>query len=318
MALSRSMRWNGNHSSVTTFILLGLSGEEQLQLILFPIFLAVYLVTVTWNLGLILLIRMDSHLHTPMYFFLNFLAFIDVSFSSSISPRMLADFLKDVKTIAFLNCAIQCFVSAWMGVSECCLLAVMAIDRYVAIDKPLQYSVIMSPGLCRKMVAGVYTATLLNGLAQTISCFNLYFCGPNIIKHFFCDLPEIIPLSCSNSFLSEMVLILASIFFIFGSFLVILLSYGFIISSILKMSSGKASIKAFNTCASHLAAVTLFFSTALSVYMRPSSNKIMEQGKVLSVFYAILIPMLNPLIYSLRNKEIKDAIRRVIKSYKGL
>ncbi|KAM6158189.1 olfactory receptor 5A1-like [Rhynchocyon petersi] len=312
MALSRSMRWNGNHSSVTTFILLGLSDEEQLQLILFPIFLAVYLVTVTWNLILILLIRMDSHLHTPMYFFLSFLSFIDITLSSSISPRMLADFLKDIKTIAFLDCTIQGFVSAWMGIAECCLLAVMAIDRYVAIGRPLQYSVIMSPGLCGRLVTGVYATAFFNSLAQTISCFNLYYCGPNIIKHFFCDLPEIILLSCSNSFISETVLLLAAIFLVFGSFLVILLSYSFIVVSILKMSSGKASSKAFNTCASHLAAVTLFFSTALSVYMRPDSTKVTSKDKVLSVFYTILIPMLNPLIYSLRNKEIKDAIKRTI------
>ncbi|KAM6158190.1 olfactory receptor 5A1-like [Rhynchocyon petersi] len=316
MVSSRSSRWNGNHSSVTIFILLGLSDETELQLILFPIFLGIYIVTLTWNLGLILLIRVDSHLHTPMYFFLSFLAFIDVSFSSSISPRMLADFLKDEKTISFLDCAIQYFVFTWMGISECCLLAVMAIDRYVAIGKPLQYSVIMSPAICGRMVAGVSTTAFLSSLAQTISCFNLYYCGPNIIQHFFCDFPQIIPLSCSNSFISETVLLLAAIFFVFGSFLVTLLSYGFIVASILKMSSGKASIKAFNTCASHLAAVTLFFSTVLSVYMRPNSAKVTEQDKVLSVFYAILIPMLNPLIYSLRNKEIKEAIKRTVKKAK--
>ncbi|XP_075404167.1 olfactory receptor 5A1-like [Tenrec ecaudatus] len=313
MAASRSLERNGNNSSVTVFVLLGLSDDKELQLILFPLFLGIYLATVTWNLGLISLIRMDAHLHTPMYFFLSSLSFLDICYSSSINPRTLSDFLKDEKTISFTACAIQYFVVAWMGVAECCLLAAMAYDRYVAIGHPLQYSTIMAPGLCMKMITGAYTTGLLSSLAQTTSCFSLYYCGPNTIQHFFCDFPQIIPLSCSNPFISQIVLLLAAIFFVLGSFLVILLSYGFIAASILKISSGKGSAKAFNTCASHLAAVLLFFGTALSVYMRPSSDHSMKQDKVLSVFYVILIPMLNPLIYSLRNKDIKEALKRVIK-----
>ncbi|XP_003422805.3 olfactory receptor 5A1-like [Loxodonta africana] len=313
MAASRPMEWNGNHSSVTTFVLLGLSDEKRLQSILFPIFLGTYLVTLIWNLGLILLIRMDSHLHTPMYFFLSFLSLIDICYSSSISPRMLSDFFKDEKTISFIACATQYFVEAWMGLTECCLLAAMAYDRYVAIGSPLQYSTTMAPGLCGKMVAGAYVCGFLTSLSQTVSCFNLDYCGPNIIQHFFCDLPQIIPLSCSNPFISQIILLLEAIFVVLGSLLVTLLSYGFIAASILKISSGKGSARAFNTCASHLATVTLFFGTALSVYMRPSSNHSRKQDKVLSVFYVILIPMLNPLIYSLRNKGIKEALKRVIK-----
>ncbi|XP_003419572.3 olfactory receptor 5A1-like [Loxodonta africana] len=313
MTANRPMEWNGNHSSVTMFVLQGLSDEKELQLILFPVFLRIYLVTLIWNLVLILLIRMDSHLHTPMYFFLSFLSFIDICYSSSISPRMLSDFLKNEKTISFIACATQYFVAVWMGLAECCLLAAMAYDRYVAIGSPLQYSAIMAPGLCGKMVAGVYVTGFLSSLSQTVSCFNLDYCGPKIIQHFFCDLPQIIPLSCSNPFVSQIILLLAAIFIVFGSLLVTLLSYGFIAASILKISSGKGSAKAFNTCASHLAAVTLFFGTALSVYMHPSSSHSMKQDKVLSVFYVTLIPMLNPLIYSLRNKEIKGALKRVIK-----
>uniref|UniRef100_G3U2U3 Olfactory receptor n=1 Tax=Loxodonta africana TaxID=9785 RepID=G3U2U3_LOXAF len=309
----RPMEWNGNRSSVTMFVLRDLSDEKELQLILFPIFLGIYLVTLIWNLGLILLIRMDSQLHTPMYFFLSFLSFIDICYSSSISPRMLSDFLKDENTISFIVCAIQYFVVPWMGLAECCLLAAMAYDRYMAIGSPLQYSAIMAPGLCGKMVTGVYVSGFLSSLSQTVSCFHLYYCGPNIIQHFFCDLPAIIPLSCSNPFISQIILVLEAIFIVFGSLLVTLLSYGFIAASILKLSSGKGSAKAFNTCASHLAAVTLFLGTALSVYMHPSSNHSRKQDKVLSVFYVILIPMLNPLIYSLRNKEIKGALKRLIK-----
>ncbi|XP_049747781.1 olfactory receptor 5A1-like [Elephas maximus indicus] len=313
MTANRPMEWNENHSSVTMFVLRGLSDEKELQLILFPVFLGIYLVTLIWNLGLILLIRMDSQLHTPMYFFLSFLSFIDICYSSSISPRMLSDFLKNEKTISFIACVTQYFVAVWMGLAECCLLAAMAYDRFVTIGSPLQYSAIMAPGLCGKMVAGVYVTGFLSSLSQTVSCFNLNYCGPNIIQHFFCDLPQIIPLSCSNPFISQIILLLAAIFIVFGSLLVTLLSYGFIVASILKISSGKGSAKAFNTCASHLAAVTLFFGTALSVYMHPSSSHSMKQDKVLSVFYVTLIPMLNPLIYSLRNKEIKGALKRVIK-----
>nr|XP_010600330.1 olfactory receptor 5A1-like [Loxodonta africana] len=176
---------------------------------------------------------------------------------------------------------------------------------------PLQYSAIMAPGLCGKMVAGAYVSGFLSSLSQTVSSFNLYYCGPNIIQSFFCNLPQVISLSCSNAFITQMTLLVATIVVGFGSLVVILSSYGFILASILKISSGKGSAKAFNTCASHLAAVTLFFGTALSVYMLPSSSQSMKQDKVLSVFYVILIPMLNPLIYSLRNKEIKGALKRV-------
>ncbi|XP_037583954.1 olfactory receptor 5A1-like [Cebus imitator] len=309
---SRSMNVSGNHTSVTMFVLLGLSDDKKLQLILFLVFLAIYLVTLMWNLGLIILIRMDSHLHIPMYFFLSFLSFIDICYSSTISPRMLSDFLKDEKTISFFACATQYFVGSWMCLAECCLLAVMACDRYVAIGSPLQYSAIMVPAICWKMVAGAYGSGFVSSLVQTVPCFNLYYCGPNIIQHFFCNIPQIISLSCSNPFISQMAVFLVAIFVGLGSLLVILVSYGFIVASILKMSSTKGSAKAFNTCASHLVAVTLFYSTALSVYMHPSSSHSMKQDKVLSVFYVTLIPMLNPLIYSLRNKEIKVALKRVI------
>ncbi|XP_049747771.1 olfactory receptor 5A1-like [Elephas maximus indicus] len=312
MAERRPMDLNGNHSIVTMFVLLGLSDERELQLILFPIFLGTYLVSLIWNLGLILLIRMDSHLHTPMYIFLSFLSFTDICYSSSISPRKLSDILKDEKMISFIAHSTQYFVVAWMGMAECCLLAAMAYDRCVAIGSSLQYSAIMAPGLCGKMVAEAYVTGFLSSLSQTVSCFNLNYCGPNIIQHFFCDLPQIISLSCSNPFIRKGIL-LEAIFIVFGSLLVILLSYGFIAASILIISSAKGSATAFNTCASQLAAVTLFFGTAFSVYMCPSSSHSMKQDKVLSVFYVILIPMLNPLMYSLRNTELKAALKKVIK-----
>ncbi|XP_070085215.1 olfactory receptor 5A1-like [Equus caballus] len=310
---SRSMEGDRNRTSVDMFALLGLSDEKGVQPILFPIFLGIYLVTLIWNMGLIILIRMDSHLRTPMYFFLSFLSFIDICYSSSTSPRMLSDFLKEEKMISFIACATQYFVGCWMCLMECCLLAAMAFDRYVAIGRPLQYSAVMAPGLCQKMIAGAYGSGFLSSLAEIIPCFHLYYCGPNIIPNFFCDITHIISLSCSNPFISQMILFLITFFVGFGSFLVILLSYGFIAASILKISSIKGSAKAFNTCASHLLVVTIFYGTGLSVYMHPSSTHSKKQNKVLSVFYVIFIPMLNPLIYSLRSKEIKEAFQRVIK-----
>lgn len=313
MMPSRSVLGDGNHTSVAMFVLLGLLDQAELQLILFPVFLGTYLITLIWNLGLIILIRMDSHLQTPMYFFLSFLSFIDICYSSSISPRMLSDFLKTEKTISFIACATQNFVLDWMGTSECCLLAAMAYDRYVAIGSPLQYSAIMAPSLCWRMVAGVYGSGFFISFVHTVACFNLYYCGPNVIRHFFCDIPQIIPLSCSDPFISQLVLFLAALFVGFGSFLVILLSYVFIAVSILKVASFKGRVKAFKTCGSHLAAVTLFYGTVFSVYMHHSSQHSTKQDKVLSVVYTILIPMVNPLIYSLRNTEIKEALKRVLK-----
>ncbi|KAM6160101.1 olfactory receptor 5A1-like [Erethizon dorsatum] len=306
------MDGNKNHTPVVMFVLQGLSDQRELQLILFPVFLGIYVVTLTWNLGLIILIRMDGHLHTPMYFFLSFLSSIDICYSSSISPRMLSDFFRDEKTISFIACAAQYFVLAWMGMSECCLLAAMAYDRYVAIGRPLQYSAVMAPGLCQKMVAGIFGTGFLSSLAQTVPCFHLYYCRPNIIRHFFCDMPQIIILSCSDPYISQLIVFLSAVFIGLGSFLVILLSYCFIAAAILKISSGRRSSKAFSTCASHLAMVTLFYGTILSVYMHHSSGHSMEQNKVLSVVYVIFIPMLNPLIYSLRNREIKEALKRVV------
>ncbi|XP_075404171.1 olfactory receptor 5A2-like [Tenrec ecaudatus] len=318
MPASMSMEWHGNNSSVTIFILLGLSDEKELQLIFFPVFLGIYFITLIWNLGLILLIWMDSHLHTPMYFFLSSLSFVDICYSSSTSPRMLSDFLKNEKNISFIACATQYFFVAWMALTEFCLLAAMAYDRYVAIGHPLQYSNIMAPGLCVKMVAGAFVSGFLSSLSETLSFLNLSFCGPNVIQHFFCDLPQIVSLSCSKPLISQIIVILVAVIIVLGSLLIVLLSYGFIATSILKLSSGKGSAKAFNTCASHLAAVTLYYGTDISVYLCPKSSQSMKEDKILSVFYVIIIPMLNPLIYSLRNKEIKAALNRLKKKATGL
>ncbi|EGW06487.1 Olfactory receptor 5A1 [Cricetulus griseus] len=200
-----------------------------------------------------------------------------------------------------------------MGMSECCLLAALAYDRYVAIGSPLQYSAIMAPSLCWRIVVCVHGSGFLSSFVQTVACFTLYYCGPNVIHHFFCDMPQIIPLSCSDPFVSQLVLFLAAVFVEFGSFLVILLPFVFIAVSIMKIASFKGCVKALKTCGFHLVTVTLFYGTVLSVYMNHSSQHSTNQDKVLSVVYAILIPMLNSLIYSLRNAEIKGARKRMMK-----
>ncbi|XP_004622023.2 olfactory receptor 5A1-like [Sorex araneus] len=316
MAPGSSVEVDGNLTSVSNFVLLGLTDNKELQRFLFPIFLMIYLVTLTWNLSLIILIRMDSHLHTPMYFFLSFLSFIDICYSTTVSPRMLSDFLRDQKTISFTACATQFFFASWMALSECCLLTAMAYDRYVAIGNPLQYSAIMVPAVCKKMVTGACGSGFLSSLVQTVPCFKLDYCGPNRIEHFFCDIPQIFSLSCSDTFIMQIILFLVAMCVGFGSFFCILLSYGFIAASILKISSATGSLKAFNTCASHLAVVILYYGTGFSVYVQPNSSHPKKQDKVLSVFYINVIPMLNPLIYSLRNKEIKEALKRLIKRAK--
>ncbi|KFO29522.1 olfactory receptor 1440, partial [Fukomys damarensis] len=203
---------NKSRTSVATFVLPGLSDWRELQLTLFPVFLGVYLVTLAWNLGLIILIRTGDHLRTPMYFFLSFLSSIDICYSSSLSPRMLSDFFRGEKTISLLVCATQYFVLAWMGMSEGCLSAAMAYDRYVAIGRPLQYSAIVAPRLCQKMVAGVSGTGFLSSLAQTVPCFHLYYCRLNTIQYFFCDIPQIIILSCSHPYISQLIVFLSAIF----------------------------------------------------------------------------------------------------------
>ncbi|XP_015332771.1 olfactory receptor 5A1 [Marmota marmota marmota] len=301
-----------NSSSVTMFILLGFTDHPELQDFLYVTFLSIYLVTLAWNLALIFLIRGDTHLHTPMYFFLSNLSFIDICYSSTVAPKMLTDFFQEQKTISFMGCAAQFFFFVGMGLTECFLLTAMAYDRYAAISSPLLYTTIMSQGLCARMVVGAYIGGFLSSLIQACSIFRLHFCGPNVINHFFCDLPPILALSCSNTFLTQVLNFLVVVAVGGTSFLILLVSYSYIVSAVLKIRSVEGRWKAFNTCASHLIVVTLLFGTALFMYLRPSSSYSLGRDKVVSVFYSLVIPMLNPLIYSLRNREIKDALWKVM------
>ncbi|XP_025308579.1 olfactory receptor 5AN1 [Canis lupus dingo] len=307
------MTGGGNTTEITYFILLGFSDFPRILAVLFAVFLLIYILTLTWNLGLIILIRMDSHLHTPMYFFLSNLSFIDVCYVTSTAPKMLSNFFQEQQTITFVGCAVQYFVFSTMGLSESCLMTAMAYDRYTAICNPLLYSSVMSPTLCIQMVLGSYLAALSASISQLCAMFQLHFCGPNVINHFFCDMPQLLVLSCTDTlFVNLLTAILTMIFGIINAF-IIMISYGFIVMSIMKITSAKGRSKAFNTCASHLTAVSLFYTSGIFVYLSSSSGGSSSFDRFASVFYTVVIPMLNPLIYSLRNKEIKDALKRLPK-----
>ncbi|KAM5317701.1 olfactory receptor 5AN6-like [Glossophaga mutica] len=299
-----------NSTMITKFILLGFSEFPKLTTVLFSIFLGIYLMTVSWNVGIFTLIKMDPHLHTPMYFFLSNLSLMDICYTSTIAPRMLSDFFKTHIFISFMECTMQYFFLSSLGLTECCLLAAMAYDRYVAICNPLLYTAIMSPTLCVQMVVGSCIAGFFGSSIQLCALLQLHFCGPNIINHFFCDMPQLLILSCSDTFFLQVLISVLTVIFGFTSVLVIMISYGYIFATILKITSAEGSSKAFNTCASHLTAVTLFFGSAIFVYLYPNSGNSQSQKKLASVLYTLIIPMLNPLIYSLRNKEIKDALNR--------
>ncbi|XP_060127533.1 olfactory receptor 5AP2-like [Zootoca vivipara] len=305
----------GNGSSGTDFILLGFTDQHELQVLCFVLFFAIYIFTVAGNLGMIVLIRMDHRLHTPMYFFLSHLSFLDVCYSTTIVPKTLMNSLADSKSISFSRCTIQLFFFAACATTECYLLAAMAYDRYVAVCNPLLpntvYAVVMSHKLCTGLVAGVYAAGVISSATHTISIFRLPFCRSRKINHFFCDGPPLLTLACSDTHFNEMLLFAVVGFNIIVTTLIILASYLSVLTTILRIQTTGGRHKAFSTCASHLASVTLYYGSSLFMYSRPSSSYSLDQDKVVSVLYSVTIPMLNPLIYSMRNKEVKDALRKV-------
>ncbi|XP_021070374.1 olfactory receptor 5AN1-like [Mus pahari] len=302
-----------NITKITQFILLGFSDFPQITALLFVMFLILYITALTGNLSLVVLIRMDSYLHTPMYFFLSNLSFIDFCYITSTVPKMLSNLFQEKQTISFAGCIVQYFIFSTMGLSESCLMTAMAYDRYAAICNPLLYSSIMSPSLCARMVMGSYTAGLVSSLSQICVLLQLHFCGSNVIRHFFCDMPQLLNISCNDTFFAHVLLVILTMFFGLINALAIMVSYGYIVSSIMKIASAKGRSKAFNTCGSHLTAVSLFYSSGIFVYLSSSSGGSSSFDRFASVFYTVVIPMLNPLIYSLRNKEIKDAMNRLQK-----
>nr|XP_036852619.1 olfactory receptor 5M1-like [Manis javanica] len=302
-----------NCTTVTKFILLGLTDDPVLEKILFGVFLLIYLITLAGNLGMIALIRTTSHLQSPMYFFLSHLSFVDICYSSNITPNMLSNLLSDQKTISYAGCFSQCLLFIALVITELYMLASMAVDRYAAIFSPLHYRTGMSRKLCVCLVTVPYACGFLNGLSQVLLTFHLSFCGSLEINHFYCADPPLMMLACSDAHVKKMAMFAVAGFTLSSSLFIILLSYLLILVAILQIRSAEGRHKAFSTCGSHLATVTIFYGTLFCMYLRPPSEKSVEESKIIAVFYTFLSPMLNPLIYSLRNKDVIHAMQKMVK-----
>ncbi|ELW63525.1 olfactory receptor 12 [Tupaia chinensis] len=308
---------NGSNSvaPLDEFVLEGFAGSLGTQALLFAVFLALYVVTVLGNLTMILVITLDARLHSPMYFFLKNLSFLDLCYSSVIAPNALANFFSSSRAITFAGCVTQLFFFSLLVTTEGFLLGVMAYDRFMAICSPLQYPVTMCPASCTRLVLGTYCGGCLNSIVQTSLTFQLPFCSSHRIDHFFCDVPPLLRLACADTALNELVMFGLCGLIIVGVTLVVLVSYGYITVTILRMHSATGRHKVFSTCGSHMTAVTLFVGTVFVMYAQPGAVESLEQGKVVSVFYTLVIPMLNPFIYSLRNKDVKTALKRLGQKY---
>lgn len=301
-----------NHSTVVTeFILRGLTNRPELQLPLFLLFLGIYSVTTMGNLGMIALIRLNAQLHTPMYYFLSNLSLVDLCYSSVITPKMLMHFVSERNVISYAGCMSQLYFFLVFVIAECYMLTVMAYDRYVAICRPLLYNIIMSHHVCSLLVAVVYVMGLIGSTIETGLMLKLSYCEA-LISHYFCDILPLMKLSCSSTYVVEAAVFFLAGFNIIVTSLTVLCSYAFIFSSILRISTTEGRSRAFSTCSSHLAAVGMFYGSTAFMYLKPSTASSLAQENVASVFYTTVIPMLNPLIYSLRNKEVKAAIQRTL------
>ncbi|XP_077015198.1 olfactory receptor-like protein OLF3 [Tamandua tetradactyla] len=300
-----------NQTWVSEFILLGLSSNWQTEVLLFILFLAMYLVTVLGNFLIVLLIRLDSSLHTPMYFFLSVLSLVDICYTNSTVPQMLIHFLSARKSIPFHSCVFQLFISLALGGSEFFLLGAMAYDRYVAVCHPLHYTVIMHGGLCLGLAEGCLVAGITNSLMQTVIIFQLPLCR-NVINHFACEMLAVLRQTCADIFFNRVMVAISGFVVIMLPCFLVLFSYGRITAAVVRIRSTRGRHKAFRTCTSHLTVVSLCFGTTIFTYMRPAAGSSAEQEKMVALFYAVVTPMLNPLIYSLRNKEIMSAIQRVL------
>uniref|UniRef100_A0A452QLW0 Olfactory receptor n=1 Tax=Ursus americanus TaxID=9643 RepID=A0A452QLW0_URSAM len=302
----------GNGSFVTEFILMGLTDLPYLHLPLFCLFLVMYVVTVLGNLCLVTLIVLNSHLHTPMYFFLFNLSFIDLCYSSVFTPKMLTHFTSKKNIISYRGCMTQLYFFCFFAISEAYVLTSMAYDRYVAICNPLLYNVVMSPKVCSILMLGSYLVSFLDTAAHTGCMLRLTFCDANTINHYLCDILPLLQLSCTSTYVNELVVFIVEGINVIVPTVTIFVSYGFILSSILHISSTEGRSKAFSTCSSHIIAVSLYFGSGAFMYLKPSSAGSMDEGKISSVFYTNVVPMMNPFIYSLRNKDIKLAVRKTL------
>ncbi|MBZ3871206.1 Olfactory receptor 2D3 [Sciurus carolinensis] len=301
----------GNQTYVSEFILLGLSQDPQIQILLFFVFLIIYLLSLFGNLLIIILIQVDSQLHTPMYFFLKNLSFADLCFSSSIVPQMLVHFLVKKKTISFAGCSIQIVVFLLAGCTECTLLAVMSYDRYVAVCKPLHYSTIMTQRACVQLATVSWISGALVCLVDSAFTLYLPYQGQNVINHYFCEPPALLKVASVDTSNAEMALFSMGVLILLAPVSLILVSYWHIISTVIRMQSGERRLKVFSTCGSHLTVVVLYYGSGIFAYMRPNSKTMNEKDKIISVFYSVMTSMLNPIIYSLRNKDVKGALRKL-------
>ncbi|XP_074132967.1 olfactory receptor 5B12-like [Sminthopsis crassicaudata] len=302
-----------NRSTVNEFILKGITDDPELQVPLFIIFTLIYLLTLVGNLGIVSLISWDSHLHTPMYFFLSNLSLVDFGFSSTITPKVMAGLLIGDKIISYNGCATQMFFVGAFATIESLLLATMAYDRHAAVCKPLHYTTTMTSTVCVFLVSSAYFFSFLAIFIVTENIFSLSFCRSNIVEHFFCDVSPLLLLSCSDIHITEVLVFIVVIFSVLSPLLIIFTSYLLIFITILKIHSVEGREKAISTCASHLTAVSIFYGTIMFMYSQPSSNHSMGSDKIVSIFYTMVIPMLNPLVYSLRNKDVKNTFRKAMR-----
>ncbi|XP_057584190.1 olfactory receptor 8K3-like [Hippopotamus amphibius kiboko] len=302
-----------NGTVLSEFILMGITECPELQAPLFGLFLIIYLISLVGNLGMVILTKVDSRLQTPMYFFLRHLAFTDLGYSTTVGPKMLVSFVVDQNSISYYLCATQLAFFIMFIVTEIFILAAMSYDRYVAICDPLFYTVIMSQRVCRVLVAIPYLYSTFLSLLVTVKIFNSSFCGYNIISHFYCDNFPLLSLLCLNTDEIEYMIMIFSAFNLIFTLVIVLVSYLLILVAILRMNSAAGRQKAFSTCGSHLTVVTLFYGALTFMYVKPKSSHSFDTDKVASLFYTLVIPMLNPLIYSLRNKDVKYALQRMWK-----
>ncbi|XP_049491256.1 olfactory receptor 10Z1 [Panthera onca] len=302
MGQTNATTWRG-------FVFLGFSGFGELQLLLFALFFSLYLVTLTSNVFIIVVIRLDSHLHTPMYLLLSFLSFSETCYTLGIIPKMLSSLVMGRQAISYEGCAAQMFFSASWACTNCFLLAAMGFDRYVAICAPLHYASRMDPPFCARLVGTSFLSGYLFGLGMTLVIFHLPFCGSHEIQHFFCDTPPVLSLACGDTGPSELGILILSLLVLLVSFSFITISYAYILAAILRIPSTEGRKKAFSTCASHLTVVTIHYGCASFMYLRPKASYSLERDQLIAVTYTVVTPLLNPIVYSLRNRAVQTALR---------
>ncbi|NP_001375676.1 olfactory receptor family 10 subfamily AB member 2 [Canis lupus familiaris] len=302
----------GNHTTVSTFLLWGFSSFPDLQTLLFVMIFFSHVTILAANVSVMVAIRLSHNLHTPMYFFLCGLSFSETCTTMAIIPRMLVDLLADCKTISLPECATQMFFFFGLGANNCFIMAAMSYDRYIAIHNPLHYPILMTHKICFQLLMASWMAGFLVSLCIVIIVFNLSFCDSNIIQHFFCDISPVVCLACDYTFFQKMVLFAFTAFVLVGSFVFIMMSYVFIASTVAKMPSAKGRYKAFSTCSSHLTVVCIHYGFAGFVYLRPKDRDLFREDMLMAVTYTVLTPLLNPIVYSLRNKEMQTALRKVL------